>query len=148
LRLEGREFDCFASTTVILVVAGVGQTIMLTMMFSISIYPKIKTPANLWQVKARAALYTLMMVVFALALPIASLALALQNKDTESNTFLWLVVCLINTVYINYVMLKSIVLKLTNNIHSPKYPAVVKDAVVGMPSLVIEGDPNRKLYLR
>jgi len=59
-----------------------------------------------------------------------------------------LIVSLINTFYIVYVMMKTIVLKLTNNIHSPKYPLVSKEASIGMPSLVIEGDPNRKLYLR
>ena len=65
-----------------MLIAGIGQTLLMIMIFSISLYPKIRSPNNLWQVKARAAFFALMMVIFTLALPVASLVLVLKNQDS------------------------------------------------------------------
>jgi len=73
------ELEKYIGATVIMLIAGLGQTILLTMIFAISLYPKVRTQANLWQVKCRATSFALMMVLFALGLPVAGLVLTLKN---------------------------------------------------------------------
>jgi hypothetical protein len=128
----------FKGATMINLVAGALQVIFCVLVFSTSFYPKLPhTNDKLWQIKGRVLFFTIVLLVGSVLLPIVSIVWAISIQDINSNIFLWLIAAIVNTLYVDFVVIKTVGIKLCQLISTPKFPTALKDEALGMSSIAI-----------